>query len=224
MSWCSWAPIILHDDKAKIDGLMVIFHVPCEFLRALTPSSAASTPHSLLDCSASSSYIPTNTPSPSSSALKEHMDHPASPGSNFQSSEETKEAKEACAHSLSDLIQALPSSKLSGLPWEVSTNQVSVSQAPRPAYMGNPPGIEVSRISQNYPSLLNALDFKPEAQASSLRNEFIQSVKDFVRSTSYRFLRKKDDEATFTTLIQDFLVAFGEKYWGSVHREHLKEV
>lgn len=75
----------------------------------------------------------------------------------------------------------------------------------------------------SYAACLDQLGFKPEQRASKARTAFLSELRAYVDTSCHKFLRKRDNEPAFKTVVAEFLKKYGLTYWGHTRRGHLDE-
>lgn len=80
---------------------------------------------------------------------------------------------------------------------------------------------ERSTVGDSYNSFLDELGFT--SKDASKRSAFVDQFKDYVDSSTFRYVRQHENEVQFKNMVLDFLRVFGLKYWGPNDRHHLQE-
>lgn len=78
-----------------------------------------------------------------------------------------------------------------------------------------------TKPGDSYNAFLDELGFR--AGAMDYRKDFINDLTTHVDSSTFRYVRQRNNPLEFRKMIFDFLTKHGNKYWGLTKRDHLSE-
>ena len=76
--------------------------------------------------------------------------------------------------------------------------------------------------ANSFTACLRKLGFKNDYSSELKRWNFVAAMKKHVDNSDHKFLKPADNEAAFSTMVNEFLVEHGRYYWGVHDRDHLE--